>query len=254
MATYPALAITLRCRRLGEADRILALYSRERGLIEAVVKGVGKPKSKLTPVTQLFSCNRLLLAEGKTLDVVAQVQVMDAFYPLRTDVRKYGYCCYIVELVAKTTVPGQASPELFELLRATLAEQTVAPRPEPLAHAFECRLLELLGYALATESCGGCGAELTAQALGYLPTAGRFFCPACVATLPSAMPVCLGTLQAFRSLIRMPLQHVSRLALGPQIAAEVRGVLRAHIEYHIGARFRSLDFLRQLQHNTRVTA
>lgn len=250
MATYHALAITLRCRRLGEADRILALYSRERGPIEAVVKGVGKPKSKLTPVTQLFSCNRLLLAEGRSLDVVAQVQVVDPYYPLRTDVLKFAHCCYLVELVAKSTEPGQASPELFDLLRATLHEQTSASRPELLVRAFESRVLALLGYAPATDACGTCGRELVGETLGYLPSAGQFYCGTCVASTPGATKLCRGTLQTLRSLARMPLDRVSRLALGSQIAAELRRVLRAHIAYHIGARFRSLDFLHQLQQNT----
>jgi len=254
MATYHALAITLRCRRLGEADRVLTLYSRERGSIDAVVKGVGKPKSKLTPVTQLFSCNRLLLAEGKSLDVVTQVQVADAFYPLRTDVLKFAYCCYLVELVAKSTEPGQASPELFELLRGTLAAQTRTARPESLVRAFECRLLELLGYAPATDVCGGCAGDLAGDQLGYLASAGQFYCAACADSIAGALTLCQGTLQAFRSLARMPLDRVSRLALGPQIATELRCLLRAHIDYHIGARFRSLDFLRQLQHNTTTMA
>ena len=249
MPTYHALAITLRCRRLGEADRVLLLYSRERGPIEAVVKGVGKPTSKLTPVTQLFSCNRLLLAEGKSLDVVAQVQVADVFYPLRTDVVKFAHCCYIAELVAKSTEPGQASPELFDLLRATLAAQTQAACPEPLVRAFECRCLRLLGLAPAADVCGACGGHLTGEALGFLPSAGRFYCAACLGTVPGAMKLCRGTLQALRSLQRMPTGRVSRLRLGAQISAELRALLRAHIEYHIGARFRSLDFLEQLQHN-----
>jgi DNA repair protein RecO (recombination protein O) len=249
MATYHALAITIRCRRLGEADRVLTLYSRERGPIDAVVKGVGKPKSKLTPVTQLLSCNRLLLAEGKSLDVVTQVQVVDAFYPLRTDVLKLGWCCYLTELVAKTTEPGQASPELFELLRGTLAEQTRAIRPESLVRAFECRLLDLLGFAPGTDTCGTCGGSPAGDTIAYLASAGRFYCGDCAGATPGAMQVCQGTLQAFRSLAGMPLDRVSRLALGPQIAAELRRVLRAHIDYHIGARFRSLDFLGQLQQN-----
>ncbi len=252
MATYHALAITLRCHRLGEADRVLTLYSQERGAIDAIVKGVGKPKSKLTPVTQLFSCNQLLLAEGKTLDIVTQVQVVDAFYPLRMDAVKFGYCCYLLELVAKSTEPRQASPPVFELLRATLTEETMAARPEPLVHAFECRLLGLLGYAPESDACGGCGGELSGNSLGYVAPAGRFYCSACADSTPGIMPICQGTLQAYRSLTKMPLDRVPRLALGRQIGSELRRMLRAHIDYHVGGRFRSLDFLRQLQQNERV--
>ena len=247
MPTYPALAITLHCRRLREADRVLTLFSRERGKIEAVVKGVGKPQSKLTPSTQLFSLNRLLLAQGKTLDVVAQVEVVDAFYQLREDVRTMGWASYLVELVAKTTEPGQESPALFDLLRDALSEQAKGTDPELIVRAFEIKALDLLGYGLDLRSCGGCGGDLLGNVLGFSPPEGALYCERCREGRPALIELCAGTLRTLAALSDTPVTRISRLSLSPRIRSELRSVLRAHVDYHVGVRLQSLRFIEQLE-------
>ncbi|MFQ6099314.1 MAG: DNA repair protein RecO [Armatimonadota bacterium] len=245
MATYPALCITLQCRRLREADRVLTLFSRERGKIEAVVKGVGKPKSKLTPCTQIFSLNRLLLAEGKSLDVVAQVQVVEPFFSIREDVRRMAWASYVVELVAKTSEPAQSSPELFELLRGALAELAKGTEPELIARAFEVKALALLGYGLDAEYCGACGGELSGEGLAFSAPDGAFYCERCKGSR-QGIGLCAGTLRTLVALKRTPIERASRLSLPPQIRAELRRILRAHADYHVGVRLRSLEFIQQL--------
>ncbi|MFQ6132860.1 MAG: DNA repair protein RecO [Armatimonadota bacterium] len=245
MATYHALTITLRCQRLREADRILSLLAREQGRIEAVVKGVGKPKSKLTPVTQLFSCNRLMLAEGRSLDTVAQVQVVDAFYALREDPRRLGHAAYVAELVTKTSERGQESTELFDLVRGTLRALCEAADLRLVTHAFEARFLDLHGYGIPAEACLGCEQDLSGRRLGFSPREGGFYCGRCAAS--GGVAVCAGTVRTLARLQERGLAGLERLSPTRQVREELRSVLRAHLDFHVGARLRSLEFLRSLE-------
>jgi len=271
MATYQALAITLRCQRVREADRVLTLLSRERGRVEAVVRGVGKPKSKLTPVTQLFSCNRLMLAEGKSLETVAQVQVVEAFYPLRQDPRRLGSAAYVAELVTKSSEPspraegrygpqvGQESAELFDLVQKTLAALCVAPVAvkraraagpadvQLVTHAFEAQFLGLHGYQIATEACLGCGGALVGRKLRFSAPEGGFYCAPCAGGVGVGLAVCAGTVRTLARLQQRGLEGLQRLSPTRPVREELRAVLRAHLDFHVGANLRSLDFLRSLE-------
>ena len=79
MPTYRDEAVVLRTHKLGEADRIITLLSRRRGKIRAVAKGVRRTSSKFGARLEPFSHVDLQFAEGRTLDIVTQVESLDAF-------------------------------------------------------------------------------------------------------------------------------------------------------------------------------
>src|SRR5690606_36846968 len=82
MALYKAEAVVLRSRSLGEADKIVTLFTYERGKVEAVARGVRRPRSRLLGVTQLFIHGRFLPYERKSLDTISQGEIVRSFLPL----------------------------------------------------------------------------------------------------------------------------------------------------------------------------
>jgi len=79
MAVYKADAIVIRSREYGEADRLVTLFAREKGKINALAKGVRKPTSSQRAGTQLFTYADFLLHQGKTLDTITQAQPRESF-------------------------------------------------------------------------------------------------------------------------------------------------------------------------------
>ena len=67
-------AVVLRHRRLGEADRILPLFTPRHGKVRAVAKGARRPSSKIAPHVELFSFSNLVLHRGRDLDVVSALE------------------------------------------------------------------------------------------------------------------------------------------------------------------------------------
>src|SRR5947209_17527381 len=98
---YKVNAIVLRRNDLGETDRILRLLTREAGRVDAVAKGARRGTSKLSGATELFTQSRMLLATGKTLDIVSQCEIRESFPRLRTDLPALARASYLCELVGR---------------------------------------------------------------------------------------------------------------------------------------------------------
>ena len=249
MKTYTATAITLTVHKYKGSERIATFYSRERGKIEAVAKGIGKPGSTLAPAVEMFAMSKLLLAEGRDLDRLSQCEVIDSLYELREDMTRFGYASYVAELVARTTEVGDSDEELsdavFGALHETLEALRTAADPEVISWAFALRLLDMLGFAPALDACLNCGAEPGSRA-GYSPKEGGIVCGKCRGTLEAGLDIGLATLATIRALQAFPAGQLSRIKANPQTSREVRRLLQMHIGYHLGLGLRSQSFLEKM--------
>lgn len=150
VAVYKADALVIRSREYGEADRLVTLFSRENGKLEAVAKGVRKPKSSQRAGVQLFTYADFLLHRGKTLDTVCQAQPRESFPHLWDDFDRTIGATGMVELLDISTAREQAEPELFFL---TLSFLFLIKDTDPYLAmaAYTLRLLRLQGHLPALE-------------------------------------------------------------------------------------------------------
>jgi recombinational DNA repair protein (RecF pathway) len=85
---YRAEAVVLRRRDLGEADRLLTVYSREHGKLQQVAKGARRPSSRKAGHLELFTRVQIQAARGRELDVITQAEALDLFSELRSDLTR----------------------------------------------------------------------------------------------------------------------------------------------------------------------
>ena len=130
---YRAEGIVLRRIAVGEADRIVTLFTREHGKIQVIAKGSRRLLSRFAGATEPFVHLRTLLAVGQNLDVLTQAEVQNAFPRLRDDLARLGYAAYFVELVDASVAERQPQPEIWDLLLAALTVVEVSPLPEAVA-------------------------------------------------------------------------------------------------------------------------
>ena len=76
VSLYRDAGVVLRTHKLGEADRIITLLTRERGLVRAAAKGVRKTTSRFGGRLEPFMHVDLQLAEGRSLDIITQVETI----------------------------------------------------------------------------------------------------------------------------------------------------------------------------------
>lgn len=142
-----AEGIILRRRNLQEADRILTIYSKHFGKIRVVAKGIRKITSRKAGSLELFNHVNLVLARGRNLDIVTEVEIISAFTFLRKNLLKATIAYYFCELVDRLTPDEQDNPQVFELLKENLLKiKTI--KPVILVRQFEEDLLNELGFGI----------------------------------------------------------------------------------------------------------
>ena len=147
MATYKTEGVILKRLNYGEADRILTIYTKYRGKIRAIAKGVRKITSRKGGNVELFNHCVLFLAEGRNLDIVTEAQVVNSFSRLSDDLEKTATGFYLVELIDQLTPDGQVNRQVFDLLVQALSDLgTTNYELRTIIHDFEIDLLKLLGF------------------------------------------------------------------------------------------------------------
>ena len=160
MPAYTTEAIVLHRRYFGETDNILTLYSPGLGRFSAIAKGARKAVSRLSGATEVLTCTRFALASGKSLEIVTQVEVQEAFTGLRKDLNRLAHGLYLADLVEHSVEDHAPNPVLYDLLYRGLREIQTLPVPELAARWFEIQLLGDLGYAPDLFQCAVCQTAL----------------------------------------------------------------------------------------------
>lgn len=255
MPVYKAEAIILRQQALGEADRVITLFTREHGRLRAVARGVRKTTSRLAGRIEPFTHSRLLLARGRTLDVIAQAEIVAAFAGLRADLTRSAYAAYVAELVDRFLPDRDRQESVFVLLRNTLAALDQAAEEDAQVHAlwFALQLAAVMGYRPETEACVECGRRVprspgrAVEAWAFSPAHGGALCAGCRPQETDAIGASPGILAAFEHLLRAPGERLSRLRLTRAQREEMAHLVQAHLEYRLEARLRAPSVIRRLQ-------
>jgi DNA repair protein RecO (recombination protein O) len=174
MPSFRTEGVVLRTHKLGEADRIITMLTKDRGKVRAVAKGVRRTRSKFGARLEPFSHVDLLLHEGRSLDVVTQAESIDAFGQyLALDYGRWTAGQTMLETVDRLT--GDQSPDVGEhyvLLVAALRTLTQGSHhPALVLDAYLLRSLSLSGYEPTLDSCVVCG-EVGSQPFFHVPSGG----------------------------------------------------------------------------------
>ena len=249
---YQTEAIIIKKTKLGEADRILTLYTPDRGKIQAVARGVRRPKSKMAGHLELLTHSQISLARGRNLDIITGSQTINSFLPLKNNLVLASYGLYIIELVNQFT-PDQSEDEaLFRLLLDTLKNLCASDNLDLLLRHFELKLLEMTGYRPQFRECVSCHQPLEPVINSFSAHAGGMLCPLCALKQPFSFEVSVNALKVLRFLQDNDYSAVSRLKINTTLARELENLTRHYLRYLLEREVKSvgwLDILReQLKH------
>jgi DNA repair protein RecO (recombination protein O) len=242
--TYKTEAVVLRSLRFGEADRVLHLYTLERGRVGAVAKGIRRTKSRFGARLEPLSHVELVLHQGTgELQTVTGVDLVRAHRPAREDSYRLGVGCIALEAMLRLFPEQEANPRAFGALTRFLdllddvdvrADERAAT--DPLVLSFQLKLLWLSGYLPHLTSCAECGAA--AGLVGYSPRAGGAVCANCGPDAIALSPAGLGGIEA---LLRTPLAGAAGAGLSARAGREALAVISSSYEYHGGFRLKTLS-------------
>jgi len=239
---YRDRGIVLRTHRLGETDRILTLLLQGRGKVRAVAKGVRRPGSRIGGRVEPFSDVDLELHEGRSLDIVRQVETIDAHARLRSDDRLHAAASVMVELVDVVAAEGQRDPALLRQLQAGLAALEADPdNASVFVDAFLLRAASVVGFPVLIGACARCRAP--GPHAGLSVVGGGTLCDGCAGE--GTRRVDTDVIEAVRLLgDEDSWQALPVLAQERPAARSTAGsYARAFVEHHLDRRLRSYDAL-----------
>lgn len=242
---YTADAIIIRARDYGEADKILTLYTKEYGKIQAIAKGVRKPTSRNRGGVQIFAHSRVLLYRGRSLDTVSQAENIDSFGGLQEDLVKLAYASYIVELL-EIGVPEREPNERLFLTTLLSLGLLLGDDPELACRMFEIRLLYILGYHPYLAACMNCQKQLGAGGFFLDPKAGGIVCPNCLGKTGKEGSISSGTILTLQKLLTIDPRQLARLKISKVQRKELEVNLGYYLEYHLERAVKAKKVLKSL--------
>lgn len=175
---YKTEGVVLKRRNLGEADSVFTVFSAHHGKFEAVARGVRKPRSHMGGHLEPLTRSRVMLAQGRSLDVFTQAETLEPYRFVREDLDRAACALYCADLLDAFTVERQEAPELYRLLVEVL-QALEANCSLTVVRYFEVQLLALAGFEIQTDGCAACGARLPQEDTLYAAAAGGLVCRDC---------------------------------------------------------------------------
>ena len=163
-SNYLTDAINIKSYNLSESDKILLMYSRDKGLLRGVAKGAKKTKSKFGGRMDMLVANKLMLYKGKNLDTICQAEAINTFNNLRNDMDKMIYAAYMAEIVTGSgTEDDPNSSEIYDIFYKALARISSAKTIVEIllcVMRFQLKMMRICGYELQLKNCVMCGCSI----------------------------------------------------------------------------------------------
>jgi DNA repair protein RecO (recombination protein O) len=242
LSLYNIEAVIIRSRNLGEADRLVTLYSYQQGKVRAVARGARRPRNRLRAGVELFTHGDYLLFANKGLDNISQCEIIGSFRELREDLLKAAAGAYVLELLDVFTEEGEPKGDLFPFLLAVLENLAQGEDLELTLRAAEVGFLARLGYRPELEKCVNCGAPL-GEGVCFSVHQGGALCADCGRGVSDLLKVSAGALATLNYLLKMPFSRAVKLRVSPAMRAELKDTTVGLIRSQLGHDLKSAAFL-----------
>jgi DNA repair protein RecO (recombination protein O) len=232
VSLYRDEGIVLRTLRLGEADRIVTMVTKGQGKVRAVAKGVRRTTSRFGGRLEPMSHVAMQCWQGRELDTVTQVEVLDSFRTVREDLARVSKAFTLLEIVDVLAQERQSNPLLYETLVGALRWLDNADSPLLVA-AFCLKVLVLEGSAPVVDRCASCGS--TSLLVAFDLVEGGVLCRSC----RRGRSVSAGALEVVQRILDGGLASALAEPEGPS-TGEVTDLATEAMEVHLDRRLRSL--------------
>ncbi|MCW2748533.1 MAG: repair protein RecO [Nocardioidaceae bacterium] len=238
VSLYRDQAVVLRTHKLGEADRIITLLMRDRGLVRAVAKGVRKTTSRFGARLEPFMQVDLQVAEGRSLDIITQVETINPFGShLGADYPAYTAGTAMLE-TAERLVSEDGEPAVQQYLLLVSALRSLATKAHDsglILDSYQLRALSVAGYAPTFSTCALCSADGPHR--NFHAASGGILCDSCrVPGSANPNPFAVGMLAALLSgdwLVAEQAEDRTR--------REASSLVAAYLSWHLERGLRSLS-------------
>ncbi|NLK37865.1 MAG: DNA repair protein RecO [Epulopiscium sp.] len=240
MGTEKITGIVLKEKEHGESSKQIFVLAKQVGKICLFAKGARKPKSKLLAATQPFCYSDFLVFQGRGFHSITQGESIETFYEMRTDMDRFLYGSYLLELVERTSQEGMEQDDVLELLLRTLWQ--IAKRkdnPRLCSVIFGLKFLQYSGWMPDMECCAVCGAKVSEVSYFSALAGGAV----CTTHSESGSPISKGAIKAMEYVFHNSGQAIYRFRLSQEVLEELEQLVDASLQIHMNVKLKSKEFL-----------
>lgn len=244
MSYIKTKGVILKEINVGEADKIVTIFSKNKGKITGSAKGARRPKSRFVAGSQLFCYSEFVLFKGKDMYSINSCDVIEPFYEIRNDLVKLTYAAHINEIVVDNVQEEQPSSKVLQLFLNSLYMLAKTEKaPEQIARVFEIRLMAILGYAPSVIGCIKCGKEdFTDFSFSFINCG--FLCKGCIADDKYALNLSEGAARAINYIVYSNIKNVFNFEVSKKILGELERVSKRYLKDRLDREYNKLDFLK----------
>lgn len=241
--TYRTQVIVLGKTKLKENDLILILLAENGGQVRAVAKGARKPGGRLAARCELFSTADLLLAHGRTLDIVSEARLVEAPLAQNACFETVSAASAVAEVARLCSFEDASDSYLFPITQKALAcvgALDDGARLDVMVAAYIFKVLAHIGYRPDLSACVACGDPAVSW---FSAAAGGLLCASCASSVAGAEQLGASEVGWLRALMGLRFDELMAVEVDAPTAAFVLSLAHSWAATHLDARLRALEFL-----------
>ncbi|WP_106768350.1 DNA repair protein RecO [Paenibacillus faecalis] len=239
--------IVIRSMDYGEGNKIITLCTEKSGKVGVLVRGAKKMKSRHAALTQPFTYGEYVFFRNRTgLGTLNAGEIIESHHLLREDLMKAAYSSYACELLDRVLQDEETGAFWFHQLKACLTALQEDKDPQIITNLYEMKILQAAGYGPELNVCISCNQERADTELLISPRLGGVMCRRCKHLDPPAMPMSPKTLKLLRIFAQIDLRRLGSINVSDSTRAELKAIMRALMDFQLGLRLKSQNFLDQM--------
>ena len=245
--SYRVDSIVLKHAEMGEADRAVTIFSRQRGKLRVIAKGVRKIRSRRAGHLEPFTRVTLQLASSKNMPIVTQAETQDPHMGLREDLKHIGEASYVVELLDRFTYEEGENIPIFNLLADTLTRlENQEVDNQLVLRYYEIRLLDYVGFRPELFACVISGEAIQPESQFFSAEKGGAVCPSCSTTQGHLRPISMDALRFLRHFQRSSFSQAQKAEPSPEIFREMEDLMQFYLTYVLERGLNTPRFIRRV--------
>jgi len=282
MPTYKAKGLVIKSYRLGEADKIIKLFTPDFGLISAVAKGAFNIKSRFGGRLELYNVIDCELSKGRTLDIISQAEIIEVFENISGDLLKFNYAQVISEMILKTQAESTTSYNLFKLVylvikRINNDKISNEIMIQTLVAFFVVNFSKIMGYAPMLRNCTICGkpikdvkAKLGMSSIGDIDNHeagtikmkqnqdictffsinhGGVVCQKCSEGKSGIFDLNIYESNFLNEIFYCKMENIPEVMIDAKVSSKLLDILTEYVAFHSEIYLGSLDYLKKMKKN-----
>ncbi|KAA5806688.1 DNA repair protein RecO [Thermoanaerobacterium thermosaccharolyticum] len=239
-------SIVLKSRLIGESDKVITLFTKTNGKIQAIAKGARNSKSRFLGSSHTFSIGYYVLFQGQNYYYVDQWELIHSFLKIDDDILKLSYASYFADVVYKLLQDDDRNINIYNLLKySLLLLEKGSINNDLLAVLFNLKFVTFMGYMPEVDCCVSCGKK--DKLMYFSPAKGGVLCNNCKSAVDDILYLKRDTLNILRFLLNYGFNNIGKIVVQKATVDELDRLMTEYMNVHFDKIFQSKNFLDKIK-------